>query len=678
MIDDYGSTLVPYGVNRAVKHATGRTFEDMYPSFVDTLRREFTAQADAIRARGLREGKRVTFGGYTAEHPRWIPANAWNGRAGDLLYYRDDANDRTGFYALPVTRDASGQVTTVDDRARELMIRTNGDGSASFTPDGGVVFSQTEITDNLFSFNDSRRCPAARRARTAWRGKRTRPHARVPRDGSRRLPGRATRRLRDEPPRHDLPRDRRPRSGGLSNTRTLVPGARFDQAFTPRWSPDGVHVAYSVWTRGGYRDVRIVDTRDGSFVNVTQDRALDQDPSYSADGKTLYFTSDRTGVMNVYAYDVATATLRQVTNVINGAYYPEASPDGKTLATATRRRASISSLCLSSRRPTSRRSPTTRATVASAADPRAPRLPGQPYNPLETLSRAPTRGRLGPETSATPRPLRDRDRHRRAHTSREHHERAREPEPPARPEYSYHGLPVDLNFHATGPSAPAAATRSTARTSSPTSWSRSASSRGRASPSPRPFDTQSFSVSYSFQRTAANLPVPVGQIDPYGIPSVPTRGYVGVAHLGWSYSSAEQYLWSVSAERGWNAGIGIDLSDGILASQYKGYDATANVGVYLKMPWLNHHVLALHGSVGTSGGGSRAGRYYVGGFDTMNIIDTLRNQLSQGGIVLRGYPVLEEEGTNYALFNSEYRFPICQRRPGSPTYPDLPEPLLRR
>jgi hypothetical protein len=85
MIDDYGSTLVPYGVNRAVKHATGRTFEEMYPSFLDTLRREFTAQADAIRARGLREGTRVTTGGYTAEHARWVPANAWPGHAGDIL-----------------------------------------------------------------------------------------------------------------------------------------------------------------------------------------------------------------------------------------------------------------------------------------------------------------------------------------------------------------------------------------------------------------------------------------------------------------------------------------------------------------------------------------------------------------------------------------------------------------
>ena len=36
--------------------------------------------------------------------------------------------------------------------------------------------------------------------------------------------------------------------------------------------------------------------------------------------------------MNVYACEVATGRLRQVTNVVNGAYQPEPSPDGKSLA----------------------------------------------------------------------------------------------------------------------------------------------------------------------------------------------------------------------------------------------------------------------------------------------------------------------------------------------------------
>src|SRR5450432_2645215 len=61
------------------------------------------------------------------------------------------------------------------------------------------------------------------------------------------------------------------------------------------------------------------------------DRALDQQPTWSPDGKTLYFVSDRTGIANVYAYDLATHALVQVTNVLTGAYMPAISNDGRTL-----------------------------------------------------------------------------------------------------------------------------------------------------------------------------------------------------------------------------------------------------------------------------------------------------------------------------------------------------------
>src|SRR5262249_33532293 len=119
--------------------------------------------------------------------------------------------------------------------------------------------------------------------------------------------------------------------GGLSNVRTLVQSARFEQAFTPRWSPDGAYVAYSVWRKGGYRDVPVVDVRDGSYMQITNGRALDGTPSFSPDGRFVFFHSDRTGIMNVYAFDRTTRTTKQVTNVIDGAYQPEVSPDGKTL-----------------------------------------------------------------------------------------------------------------------------------------------------------------------------------------------------------------------------------------------------------------------------------------------------------------------------------------------------------
>ena len=56
---------------------------------------------------------------------------------------------------------------------------------------------------------------------------------------------------------------------------------------------------------------------------------MDMDPSWSPDGRFIVFSSDRTGIFNLYAYEVATEHLYQVTNLLSGAFQPTVSPDGK-------------------------------------------------------------------------------------------------------------------------------------------------------------------------------------------------------------------------------------------------------------------------------------------------------------------------------------------------------------
>ena len=48
-----------------------------------------------------------------------------------------------------------------------------------------------------------------------------------------------------------------------------------------------------------------MDWRRAQLTQLTDDRALDLEPRYSPDGKYLYFVSDRTGVYNLYAYELA-------------------------------------------------------------------------------------------------------------------------------------------------------------------------------------------------------------------------------------------------------------------------------------------------------------------------------------------------------------------------------------
>lgn len=103
------------------------------------------------------------------------------------------------------------------------------------------------------------------------------------------------------------------------------------QFSTPRVAPDGRAVAVSVW-RDGRRDLWIYDPQGQPVRRLTADADLDVAPEWSADGKWLFFASDRSGIPNVYAVEVATERLVQWTNVRTMATAPSVSPDGRWLA----------------------------------------------------------------------------------------------------------------------------------------------------------------------------------------------------------------------------------------------------------------------------------------------------------------------------------------------------------
>lgn len=110
---------------------------------------------------------------------------------------------------------------------------------------------------------------------------------------------------------------------------THLPGACFSN---PVWSPDGKKIAVAVNIRGK-QDIYLVNS-DGSALRPLYgvDSAGEFDPVWSPDGRYLLFGSDRTGINNIYAFDLKTERLYQVTNVVSGAFEPAVSPDMKVLA----------------------------------------------------------------------------------------------------------------------------------------------------------------------------------------------------------------------------------------------------------------------------------------------------------------------------------------------------------
>jgi len=67
----------------------------------------------------------------------------------------------------------------------------------------------------------------------------------------------------------------------------------------------------------------------GRPQNITNSPGYDNQPSFTPDGRAIFFTSNRGGAQtDIYRYDIASAAVTQVTNTPEGEYAPTVTPDG--------------------------------------------------------------------------------------------------------------------------------------------------------------------------------------------------------------------------------------------------------------------------------------------------------------------------------------------------------------
>jgi Tol biopolymer transport system component len=95
---------------------------------------------------------------------------------------------------------------------------------------------------------------------------------------------------------------------------------------TPRWSPDGSEIVLDS-EHGGNREIYVMNSQGGTPRRITADPAEDCLPSFSRDGRTIYFTSDRTGRCEVWRVARTGGAAVQLTR--NGGVAPIETTDGK-------------------------------------------------------------------------------------------------------------------------------------------------------------------------------------------------------------------------------------------------------------------------------------------------------------------------------------------------------------
>ncbi|MFO7650912.1 MAG: hypothetical protein R6X13_06185, partial [bacterium] len=101
---------------------------------------------------------------------------------------------------------------------------------------------------------------------------------------------------------------------------------------SPRFSPSGRWLAVGVHRPDGLADIELIDLRNGWATPLTEDVANDINPCWSRTGRFVYFASDRTGVYEVFAFEISTGRLYQCTSAGTGLFEPAVSPDNRTMA----------------------------------------------------------------------------------------------------------------------------------------------------------------------------------------------------------------------------------------------------------------------------------------------------------------------------------------------------------
>lgn len=296
---------VPYRLNAAARDAFGNSMSDEWQLWTDDL----TARAEALQARSRGDGASVpeplTHHGRYALYPQVSPDGA------------------TVAYAAADGR-SEAQIRVLGTGTWNLLrsVRTNSVANFDWTPDGELAFTQFEFEGPYRTFGDLY-LTADGGVRRVTRGARLTDVSVAP-SGSWSVAvqeGGGT----DGLVRVDLT------TGAV--TALVVPDPDVHWSF-PAVSPDGRWIAVSRWTPGAHLDVVVLDLQGRVVLTVTDDRALDLAPAWTADGTTLLWGSDRTGIPNILAAEVdpgagRVGTVRMVTRVLTGAAYPAVDPAGK-------------------------------------------------------------------------------------------------------------------------------------------------------------------------------------------------------------------------------------------------------------------------------------------------------------------------------------------------------------
>jgi hypothetical protein len=661
----YGRRMLPWALNAISDSISGESMQELWNQWTAAEAGKALATRVAVQAGGRTPLTLVTDRGGRSGFPRLRPGTneVW-------FYYFD--HERAPYY--------SSILTTGSDLRRRVEVEA-GAGPAGFSADGAeLLYSQSQTFESSYRYLDlyAYRIESGTRRRLT-EGERAREPAVSPdnrwlayvrnRSGTMELVVRDFQHPSAEP---------RVLVSGL--TRDEDDPARWQQIATPDWSPDGNRLVFSWWRQDdGQRDLFTIDVTDPEAkpVRLTDDFAVDVDPHWARPDR-IFFSSDRTGVYNVYVIEPESGEVQQVSNVVNGVFAPRLSPDGRTVWVSTYGPDGFDLGRFELPDEFRPAPPSELDQIEPVAYPEIDTsdFSNGSYNPLRWLAPLRFTPQLGVVTSGagfgatiegndpighhgyqisggftTGETLADRGAN-------------------VGISYRYDGLPVDVSLRGSLRDRPRTRALFIGNDYEPFIEREWLGRIGLSYPFRGLLDTLSFRASYSVDYTMFQ-DQPAVDYDPADLePTYPEQGWFNELGFGLRYSNRESYPRTVSTASGWSASIGLDVQDPAIGSDFKTLELGYGFDLFLQNPIWPRHVLALFldGQITVSDRRDPR-RYAIGGNTPQDVFTSAVFQAQRRAFVVRGFPPNVSSGSQFQIGKLSYRFPILDLDHGFSTVP---------
>lgn len=304
-------TIYHLNMDGALSAATGKNGDGLYNEWKAYLKERYDRQVAPIKP-NERIGSAIASKGYMTIGPTLAPD-------GETVAYRSNAGhdySTTSLYTIKLERS-----TEKKTREEAKFIAGGASSTPQFSPDGTKILFSRKGPVNLYGADindlyvydikkddDKRLTKSARMSDADYSPDGKRIIAVHNSDGTHKL----------------MVMD-----ADGKNPVVLFERHSATQMYNPHFSPNGRRILFGIF-EGSTREIATVDSTGGDFQYVLKSPNDERDARWISDDRII-FSSDRTGIFNIYEMDLESGWVEQKSNVIGGAFQPDISRNGRVI-----------------------------------------------------------------------------------------------------------------------------------------------------------------------------------------------------------------------------------------------------------------------------------------------------------------------------------------------------------